>query len=100
MGSRDKLQVEVKDLKKKVRSLEDDLKKSQDSSGKHFNLLNDFYNKVKPLVDPPARTEDKSSETIPMVNGVSGEETEADNKVKDEGSDVKDVPMEGEETKS
>ena len=35
-----------------------------------------------------------------QVNGVSGEEADADNKVTDEGSDVKDVPMEGEETKS
>jgi len=71
--SRDKLQGEVKDLKKKVRSLEDELKKSNDQSNKHFNILTEFYNKVKPIVAPPEKTEEKSTETLPMVNGVSDE---------------------------
>ena len=66
--SRDKLQTEVKDLKKKVRSLEDELKRSQDSSGKHFSILTEFYNKVKPIVAPPEKTEEKSTETIAMVS--------------------------------
>ena len=66
--SRDKLQGEVKDLKKKVRSLEDELKKSNDQSNKHFNILTEFYNKVKPIVAPPEKTEEKSTETLPMVS--------------------------------
>ena len=66
--ARDKLQTEVKDLKKKVRGLEDELKKSQDVSNKHFNILTDFYSKVKPIVAPPEKTEDKGTETVALVS--------------------------------
>ena len=62
--NRDKLQSEVKDLKKKVRSLEDELKKSTETSNKQFNILTEFYNKVKPIVAPPEKTEEKSTETM------------------------------------
>merc|ERR1711874_354729 len=74
--ARDKLQTEVKDLKKKVRGLEDELKKSQDVSNKHFNILTDFYSKVKPIVAPPEKTEDKGTETVALVNGVKEESVE------------------------
>ena len=66
--ARDKLQTEVKDLKKKVRGLEDELKKSQEVSNKHFNILTDFYSKVKPIVAPPEKTEDKGTETLALVS--------------------------------
>merc|ERR1712242_344041 len=66
--TREKLQIESKDLKKKVRSLEDELKKSQDMSSKHFNILTEFYNKLKPVVAPPEKTEEKSTETAAMVS--------------------------------
>ena len=66
--TREKLQIETKDLKKKVRSLEDELKKSQDTSSKHFNILTEFYNKLKPVVAPPEKTEEKSTETAAMVS--------------------------------
>ena len=65
---RDKLQCEVKDLKKKVRSLEDDLKKSTETSSKQFNILTDFYNRIKPIVAPPEKKEEKSTETMPVVS--------------------------------
>jgi chromosome segregation ATPase len=74
--ARDKLQTEVKDLKKKVRGLEDELKKSQDVSNKHFNILTDFYSKVKPIVAPPEKTEDKGTETVALVNGVKEDSVE------------------------
>ena len=66
-----RLTTEVKDLKKKVRSLEDELKKSQDVSSKHLNILNEFYSKVKPIVAPPEKTEDKGTETVALVSSVS-----------------------------
>ena len=66
--TREKLQIESKDLKKKVRSLEDELKKSRDMSSKHFNILTEFYNKLKPVVAPPEKTEEKSTETAAMVS--------------------------------
>merc|ERR1719195_2046791 len=69
--TREKLQIESQDLKKKVRSLDDELKKSQDMSSKHFNILTEFYNKLKPIVAPPEKTEEKSTETAAMVNGVN-----------------------------
>ena len=67
---RDKLQCEVKDLKKKVRSLEDDLKKSTETSSKQFNILTDFYNRIKPIVAPPEKKEEKSTETMPVVSNM------------------------------
>merc|ERR1719471_1515058 len=89
--TRDKLQIEVKDLKKKVRGLEDDLKKSNDQGNKHFNILTDFYNKVKPIVAPPEKTEEKSTETLPMVNGVSETADDSDDlKIEAVSSEVKD----------
>jgi len=96
--SRDKLQSEVKDLKKKVRSLEDDLKKNTETSSKQFNILTDFYNRVKPIVAPPEKKEEKSTETMPVVNGVS---EEADNlKIEAVSSELKQDKeiSQGEET--
>ena len=66
--NRDKLQSEVKDLKKKVRTLEEDLKKSSETSSKQFNILTDFYNRIKPIVAPPEKKEEKSTETMPVVS--------------------------------
>merc|ERR1712227_357367 len=97
--TRDKLQIEVKDLKKKVRGLEDDLKKSNDQSNKHFNILTEFYNKVKPIVAPPEKTEEKSTETLPMVNGVS-DESDDNFKIEAVTSEVKVPKDEPVETKA
>ena len=57
-------------MKKKVRGLEDELKKSQEVGNKHFNILTDFYSKVKPIVAPPEKTEDKGTETVALVSEI------------------------------
>merc|ERR1711971_39555 len=86
--NRDKLQSEAKDLKKKVRTLEEDLKKSSETSSKQFNILTDFYNRIKPIVAPPEKKEEKSTETMPVANGVN---EETDNlKTETVASEIKD----------
>lgn len=67
------------------------MKKSNDQGNKHFNILTDFYNKVKPIVAPPEKTEEKSTETLPMVNGVSETADDSDDlKIEAVSSEVKD----------
>lgn len=81
--NRDKLSSDLRDVKKKVRGLEDDLKSSQVEASKFLSVLTDVHGKVKPIVSPPAKTEDMGTETIPQVNGTAADEPE-DSKVKAE----------------
>ena len=43
------LQNEVKDLKKKLRATEEDLKKAQTENFKFMNTINHVYNRVSPI---------------------------------------------------
>lgn len=81
--NRDKLSSDFRDVKKKVRGLEDDLKSSQVEASKFLSVLTEVHGKVKPIVSPPAKTEDMGTETIPQVNGTAADEPE-DSKVKAE----------------
>ena len=65
--NRDKLSSDFRDVKKKVRGLEDDLKSSQVEASKFLSVLTEVHGKVKPIVSPPAKTEDMGTETIPQV---------------------------------
>ena len=44
------------------------MKKSSETSSKQFNILTDFYNRIKPIVAPPEKKEEKSTETMPVVS--------------------------------
>ena len=46
-------QTEVKDLKKQLKRVEDDMKRSQTDSSKYYTILKDIYSKVHPAVNAP-----------------------------------------------
>jgi len=73
--SREKLNTDLRDARKKVRVLEDELKSSQTEATKFLSVLTEVHGKVKPIVNPPVKTEDMGTETIPQVNGAVDEET-------------------------
>jgi hypothetical protein len=50
---KEKLQAEVKDLKKQLKRVEDDMKRSQTDSSKYYAILKDIHAKVHPAVNAP-----------------------------------------------
>merc|ERR1712142_1229191 len=78
--NRDKLGTDLRDVKKKVRTLEDELKLSQAEASRFFAMLTDVHNKIKPIVSPPAKTEDIATETVPQVNGLLQDSEEVTDK--------------------
>merc|ERR1712173_210353 len=90
--SRDKLSSDLREVRKKVRTLEDDLKSSQTESARYLSVLTEVHVKVKPIVSPPVKTEDTGTETIPQVNGTVEESDEAKTLVK-EKTELEKVEM-------
>merc|ERR1712098_470345 len=72
--------TDLRDVKKKVRTLEDELKLSQAEASRFFAMLTDVHNKIKPIVSPPAKTEDIATETVPQVNGLLQDSEEVTDK--------------------
>merc|ERR1719410_1460609 len=71
---KDKLQSEVKDLKKQLKRVEDDMKRSQTDSSKYYTILKDIYSKVHPAVNAPtsptpSSKEIKKEEAADEING-------------------------------
>merc|ERR1711988_722139 len=50
---KDRLQSEVKDLRKQLKRVEDDMKRSQTDSSKYYTILKDIHSKVHPAVNAP-----------------------------------------------
>lgn len=69
---KEKLQSEVKDLKKQLKRVEDDMKRSQTDSSKYYTILKDIYSKVHPAVNAP------TSPTPSKDSGVKKEENNED----------------------
>ena len=65
-------QSEVKDLKKQLKRVEDDMKRSQTDSSKYYTILKDIYSKVHPAVNAP------TSPTPSKDSGVKKEENNED----------------------
>ena len=65
-------QSEVKDLKKQLKRVEDDMKRSQTDSSKYYTILKDIYSKVHPAVNAP------TSPTPSKESGVKKEENNED----------------------
>eukprot|EP00096_Caligus_rogercresseyi_P016684 TRINITY_DN948_c0_g3_i2.p1 TRINITY_DN948_c0_g3~~TRINITY_DN948_c0_g3_i2.p1 ORF type:complete len:1140 (-),score=383.85 TRINITY_DN948_c0_g3_i2:278-3697(-) len=78
---KDKLSNEVKDLKKKVRTAEDELKKSQSNSVSYVATLKDIYHKVSPLVvnHLPPPTPSAKEEQLPGGGGTKEDENSTTN---------------------
>merc|ERR1711899_38762 len=79
---KEKLQTEVKDLKKQLKRVEDDMKRSQTDSSKYYTILKDIYSKVHPAVNAPTspspnkndnnvKKEELNDEHAATVNGKS-----------------------------
>ena len=78
----------MKDLKKQLKRVEDDMKRSQTDSSKYYTILKDIYSKVHPAVNAPTsptptkdiKKEDsdaslkKEEPAEEIVNGKSAEE--------------------------
>merc|ERR1712029_994922 len=82
---KDKLQSEVKDLKKQLKRVEDDMKRSQTDSSKYYTILKDIYSKVHPAVNAPtsptpSSKEIEKEEAADEINGKT--EVEDDSSVK------------------
>ena len=78
------LQSEVKDLKKQLKRVEDDMKRSQTDSSKYYTILKDIYSKVHPAVNAPTSptpTKEIKKEEVDEINGKS-EPVEDNNSVK------------------
>ena len=78
-------QSEVKDLKKQLKRVEDDMKRSQTDSSKYYTILKDIYSKVHPAVNAPtsptpSSKEIKKEEAADEINGKT--EVEDDSSVK------------------
>jgi len=78
---KDRLQSEVKDLRKQLKRVEDDMKRSQTDSSKYYTILKDIHSKVHPAVNAPTspsptkeeRTikKEESEDQTATVNGKS-----------------------------
>ena len=78
------MQSEVKDLKKQLKRVEDDMKRSQTDSSKYYTILKDIYSKVHPAVNAPTSptpTKEIKKEEVDEINGKS-EPVEDNNSVK------------------
>ena len=73
-------QTEVKDLKKQLKRVEDDMKRSQTDSSKYYTILKDIHSKVHPAVNAPTspspnkdhvKPSSDSEQTVATVNGKS-----------------------------
>ena len=64
-------QTEVKDLKKQLKRVEDDMKRSQTDSSKYYTILKDIYSKVHPAVNAPTSPTPSKTES-----GIKKEELE------------------------
>ena len=73
-------QTEVKDLKKQLKRVEDDMKRSQTDSSKYYTILKDIHSKVHPAVNAPTspspnkdhvKPSNDSDQTVATVNGKS-----------------------------
>ena len=51
----------MKDLKKQLKRVEDDMKRSQTDSSKYYTILKDIYSKVHPAVNAPTSPTPPSS---------------------------------------
>ena len=70
----------MKDLKKQLKRVEDDMKRSQTDSSKYYTILKDIYSKVHPAVNAPTSPtptkEIKKEENNEEINGKSETNTE------------------------
>jgi len=61
---KDRLQSEVKDLRKQLKRVEDDMKRSQTDSSKYYTILKDIYSKVHPAVNSPTSPSPTKEHTV------------------------------------
>ena len=73
------LQNEVKDLKKKLRSVEDELKKVQSENSKFLSTITHIYNRVSPIAAPPPSTASSAGTEQPKSEATKSNEKELQN---------------------
>ena len=81
-------QAEVKDLKKQLKRVEDDMKRSQTDSSKYYTILKDIYSKVHPAVNAPTSPSPKDkgdSGSTPSVKNEPGSGTTPKNETGSSG---------------
>lgn len=76
----------MKDLKKQLKRVEDDMKRSQTDSSKYYAILKDIHSKVHPAVNAPTsptpskesvkKEEPSENNEQPSVNGKSESPTD------------------------
>ncbi len=74
---RDKLQSEVKDLRKRLRATEDEHKKTLNEANRYFNALQDVYSRVSPHVQRSSKDKSSSSSSSSSTSSSSSSSTAA-----------------------